>query len=391
LSASLLVVFYSNPDLYPPTFNAVRLFHEAGLRVRMITRADTSPQKISWPGGVVDTRVGPCVSDREKNASSAASKLREYLAFAWAVRRALHEDPPAVAYAYEPHALTALTLAGCRAPIVYHRHEAEDDGPIERRTLQGWVQAAARLRAPRAALVVFPEQHRAADYQRIARDPRPPLVVPNFPLRAAFPAPDLRALFDDRLRAPVALYRGAIGAGNGVFQMVRALAQLDPRVALRLCGTAAPELVREFSALAASLGVAERLRYDGLVPFERLNRETVRAAVGLVLYQAVSTNLEHNVSATNKLYEYAACGLPVVAPDRPGFRAYLGGEAWVELADAADPAAVARALGAVLADRARYEERARAARRAFEERFNFERVFAPLLARVMELSYARDR
>ena len=138
--------------------------------------------------------------------------------------------------------------------------------------------------------------------------------------------------------------------------------------------------------LAASLGVAARLRYDGLVPFERLNRETVRAAVGLVLYQAVSTNLEHNVSATNKLYEYAACGLPVVAPDRPGFRAYLGGERWVELADAADPAAVARAIAAVLVDGARYEERARAARRAFEERFNFERVFAPLLARVEELA-----
>ena len=388
--SALLVVFYADPDGYPPTVNAVRLLAEH-FRVRILARAEAQARGITWPEGIRIDRLGPGLSTRERDAAPAADKLREYLAFILAVRRALAEDRPSVVYAYEPHALGALALSGCRAPIVYHRHESE--APFVWKNLQSWIGLLALRRAPRAELVVFPERLRAAEYQRLSGDDRPPLVVPNFPLRAAFPPPDLAALIPERLRGPVAHYRGAVGSENGIVQMVGALRHLSPAISLRVSGRAEPAFVRELEGLAASLGCAGRLRYDGFVPFEQLNVETARSAVGLVLYQAVSNNLTNNVSATNKLYEYAACGLPVVVPDRPAFREFLAGEAWVEYADARDPASIARAIEACLSGGpARYEQRARAARRAFEERLNFEAVFGPLLDRILRMSTApRDR
>lgn len=383
---ALLVVFYANPDRYPPTYNAVRLLREH-FRVRVICRANADPPSVTWPDDVRVDRVGPAVPDHEKYTVSSAAKLREYLGFVWAVRRALAADRPQVAYAYEPHALTALGLAGCRARTVYHRHEIEDLGPIDRRSLQGWILALSWRFGRRADLLVFPEQHRADMYQRFVGDPRSPLIVPNFPLLSAFAAPtDWPAILEARWREKVLLYRGAIGAYNGILQMVRALPDVDAAITLRLCGGAEPEFARALRALATELCVAGRVRHDGFVPYDRLNRETVGAAVGLVLYQRVQANLEFNATATNKLYEYAACGVPVVVPDRPSFRAFLSGESWVEYADAAEPASVASAVGRLFADRAQYEERARAARRAFEERFNYEAVFAPLRARVLALA-----
>jgi glycosyltransferase involved in cell wall biosynthesis len=383
---ALLVVFYANPDRYPPTYNAIRLLSER-FRVHVICRANADPPGVTWPADVRVDRVGPAVADRDKFTASMSAKLGEYVGFVWAVRRALAADRPALAYAYEPHAVTALGLAGCRARVVYHRHEIEDLGPADRRSLQGWILALSWRFGKRADLLVFPEQHRARMYQEFVGDPREPLVVPNFPLLSAFaPITDWPAILEARWREKVLLYRGAIGAYNGILQMVRALPDVDAAVTLRLCGGAEPAFLGELRALAAEVGVVGRLRYDGYVPYDRLNRETVGAAAGLVLYQRVQANLEFNATATNKLYEYAACGVPVVVPDRPAFRAFLAGESWVEYAEAAEPASVASAVGRLFAHRGAYEERCRAARRAFEERFNYEAVFAPLRERVLALA-----
>src|SRR4051812_28880735 len=102
-------------------------------------------------------------------AVSKAEKLRELMAFVWAVRRELMEQQPAVVLAYEPHGFTAASLAGCRAPLVYQRHEVEELDRLDRRTLGGWVSRYALRKSPEAALLVFPEAHRAEYYQRFTR------------------------------------------------------------------------------------------------------------------------------------------------------------------------------------------------------------------------------
>lgn len=383
---ALLVTLYGNPDRYPPTYNAVLLLRDR-FRVRVLCRANADAPGVSWPADVRVDRVGPALADREKNAQPAAVKLREYLGFAWAVRAALAEDRPPVVFAYEPHALVALALAGRRARVVYQRHEIEEPGPIDRRSLQGWILYASWRLSRRADLVVFPEPTRAALHQRVTEDRRAPLIVPNFPLRRVFPEPEpfaevIAARWDRR----TLLYRGAIGADNGIVQMVRALPLLEGSIVLRLCGGADIEFARTFRALAVDLGVEDRLRYDGFVPYERLNRETAQAIAGLVLYQPKMTNLAFNATATNKLYEYAACGVPVVVPDNAAFRSFLSGESWVEFADPTDPSAVAAAVSRLLADREVYAARCFAARRAFEARFNYEAVFAPLRERLLALA-----
>ncbi len=342
---------------------------------------------MTWPEGVRIDRVGPSVSPSEQLAASPAAKLAEYARFVRAVRAALAAERPQVVYAYEPHALAALAIAGCGAPIVYHRHDLEALGPIDRRSLQGWLYLWARRLGRSADLLVMPERQRAIDYQRFVGDDRAALVVPNFPLRASFPPiDDWGAVLARRSGERQVLLRGALGPDNGILEMVRALAHLDASISLRLCGAAAPSFEREIVALAAGLGVSDRMRCDGYVPYARMNRETVAASVGVVLYRPTNINWQHLGSATNKLYEYAACGVPAVVPDRPSFREFLGGETWVAYADAADPASVAQAIEGLLSDGEAYEARCRAARRAFEERFNYEAVFQPLLAKVLELA-----
>ena len=76
----------------------------------------------------------------------------------------------------------------------------------------------------------------------------------------------------------------------------------------------------------------------------------------------------------------------MVVPDRESYRDYLGDAEWVTNADVDDPRSIARAIMSILADRERYAAMSRAARRAFEEQYNYERVFAPVRERILELS-----
>jgi glycosyltransferase involved in cell wall biosynthesis len=386
----LLVVFYANPAQYPPTYNAIRLLSEH-FRVRLVCR-NVERATIAWPEGVRIDRVGPEGSTAGRIAASAAEKAREYAGFALAVRRALAEDRPAVAYAYDPHAIVALRLAGCRAPIVYQRHEVEELDRLGHRSLGAWISRGALRFGRRAALLVFPDEHRAAYYTRFAAGGPPPLVVPNFPLLAVFPAiEDLPARIERRWQKKEIFYRGSIGPSTGVREAIRALEHTDPAVSLRVCGFGAPEFARELDALAASIGAADRYVNEGFVTsYEALNERTRDASLGVLLYRADSTNLRHTVSAANKLYEYAACALPAVVPDRPEYRAFLAGERWIEFADERDPHRVRVAIERVFADRGAYAARCVAARRAFEERFNYEAAFRPVLERVIELARLRS-
>jgi glycosyltransferase involved in cell wall biosynthesis len=182
------------------------------------------------------------------------------------------------------------------------------------------------------------------------------------------------------------LYRGAIGPVNGAREAIRTVPLLAAETTLRLCGPGDPAFLRELEQLAIDEGVRDRVELAGFVPFDELNRQTQRASVGLMLYQPVDTNWTFIATANNKLFEYAACGVPALVPDRQAFQELLGGERFVELVDEKDPRSIGAAVGRILASPEAYEERCRLARRRFGEQFNYERAFQPMLARLLELA-----
>jgi len=384
---ALVVAFYANPDRYPPTYHAA-LELQRDFRVRIVCRANAEAPCVTWPADLRVDRVGPAIPDREKDVQPALLRLREYLSFSRALRRAIAEEKPALVLAYEPHALVATFLAGRHRGVVYQRHEIEDPEPLNPKSLQSWVRHTALRLSRHTDLVVFPEARRAALHQRLTHDARPPLIVPNYPRRETFPQPaNWPSLLRRRRETRQLLYRGALGPDNGITQMIRCLPDIAPDLTLRLCGTVRPAFAEELTALADSLGVRARVQLSGFIPsYEQLNRETPEALVGFVLRQPVKTNLIFNATATNKLYEYAACGVPTVVPDNPAYREALAGESWVAFADPTDPRSVAAAVTRLLDDEDAYDARSRAARAAFDARFHFESGFAPLRDALLRLA-----
>jgi glycosyltransferase involved in cell wall biosynthesis len=389
MKPSLMVCIYQNPDYYPPTFNAVRILSEY-FRVVIIGR-NIRPCFAVWPEEVEVRRIGAYGDLDDKAAAGALAKLGEYRSFVRAIGLALDEFAPALVYAYEPHAFEAVLRAGARGraiPVIYHLHEMPEIGAAQLTSLQTWIGRAALRHTIAAAIVIFPEANRAADYLAAARDSRPPLIVPNCPARdfcSPLSESEVVALASRRFAGREVIYAGSLGDSHSNREAVRAMTHL-PATRLTHLGWAPAGFAEELRGLADDLNLADRCAVEASLPHRELAARMLEAAVGLALHKPLDGNLTHIATATNKLFEYAACAMPVVVPDLPNFHEFLADEPWVAYADPFEPEAIARAIGGLLSDAENYTRMSLAARRFFTDRFYYERAFAPALARVLALA-----
>lgn len=112
----------------------------------------------------------------------------------------------------------------------------------------------------------------------------------------------------------LAVYAGALTSNRGLEQAIRALA-LVPHVRLRLLGPGRPAYIGELGALAEELSVADRVEILPPVPPGELVTALGKGDLGLALIQP--SCLSYRLTLPNKLFEYVAAGLPILASDLP--------------------------------------------------------------------------
>jgi glycosyltransferase involved in cell wall biosynthesis len=161
-------------------------------------------------------------------------------------------------------------------------------------------------------------------------------------------------------KTPVLGFVGFVRDWHGLDAVIGGMAEHpDPPVAFTVVGEgpARPGL----EALAASLGVADRVRFTGLVPHEQ-----VPATV-----QTFDIALQPRVvdyASPLKIFDYMAAGRAIVAPDQPNIREILAHGRTGLLFDPNQPGAMWGAVARLLADPALRARLGAAARAELEAR-----------------------
>ena len=170
------------------------------------------------------------------------------------------------------------------------------------------------------------------------------------------------------------VYVGLITRARGLMEMVEAARRLrDPEARLVLIGRfEAPELEQE----ARSLPGWSRVEYLGWLGRREVGDRLAAARAGLVVFHP---ERNHTEALPNKLFEYMAAGLPVIASDFPYWRGLLEPIGCAVFADPRDPAEIAAAIDELLSDEARAEEMGRRGAAAVRERLNWHQEAAKLL------------
>jgi glycosyltransferase involved in cell wall biosynthesis len=279
-----------------------------------------------------------------------------------------------------PIGLALSYLPGVR--VIFHEHDTPE---IPGHAVFGRMCVAARSRlARRAALVIAPNAERARRLRNGVARGGAVQTVWNCPLRS-----EVREARDRDGRALRLIFQGSLVPERGAMTMVRALALLPSEVEFVVVGyetLGSPGFVERLRDEARRLGVAERMRLAGALPHADAMALCATCDLGLAIASAVAVddNLRTLAGASNKVFEYLACGVVPIVPDTEEWRDDFVDPGFAISCDPDSPAALANVIGICVADRDALRERGERGRQRILDDWNYETAFAPVLRTICE-------
>ena len=292
----------------------------------------------------------------------------------WKVYRAALKERAQINHLHDPELLWAgllLKLAGRR--VVYDVHEDAPKQIMNKFWIPWW---AKRVLSKGTALM---ERMAAAVFDGIVaatpsigeRFPaHKTAVVQNFPRLSA--ADDRQAGSADG-RTYAFAYTGGLARVQGLREIAATAALLPPDLgdAVVAGWFDNDELERE---VRASEGW-KRVEFLGRVTPNEVLEAIVSAHCGIVIDHPISNYLD---SYSTKMFEYMACGVPVVCSDFPLWVQLVGDAECGVTVNPMDPDAVAKAVEALCRDPEEARRLGENGRKAIRERYNWENEFAKL-------------
>lgn len=208
----------------------------------------------------------------------------------------------------------------------------------------------------------------------------PATVLNVFPLSMAPPRPKAPRGPESVSTLRAYWFSQTIGPDRGLQAFIQAIARTTARVTLDIRGSNRWGHGDALLALAASLGVGDRVKLLPMAPPGEMVRLAAEYDVGLSLETEVSEN--RRICLTNKIFTYLLAGVPVVMSDTPAQKslaADLGLSA--RLCSLDDPAGLAATLD-TLASPSILAESSEAAWRLGRERYNWDKEQDVLLQSV---------
>lgn len=179
-------------------------------------------------------------------------------------------------------------------------------------------------------------------------------------------------------------YVGALTELRGARQMLDALALTPLHYRLVIMGEIYPP---EFRSGLQQHSAWSRVTYLGQRQHPEATQLLMSAHAGLVLFHPAPN---HTEAQPNKLFEYMAAGLPVIASDFPLWRELIAGAACGLVVEPLDPAAIAHAMITVAENTEESVAMGTRGRIAVHTRFNWATEGAALVHFYSRLAAQRD-
>jgi glycosyltransferase involved in cell wall biosynthesis len=206
----------------------------------------------------------------------------------------------------------------------------------------------------------------AADFQKVARDKT--MTYYNFPVSSLFAENGKKIS-----RTADLVYVGGMSERSGIFVLLDALALLasqNIRPTVRLAGYTDGESGRSAIEKAiADRGLNAQIDFGGRIPHSEVPSWIRSGRVGLVMLQPIPKFMKNIPS---KMFEYWACGLPVIASDLPPIRRFVSNHENGLLFSPTSPESLAHAIQYMMEHEEERERMGRLGEKQVSEEWNNE-------------------
>lgn len=233
--------------------------------------------------------------------------------------------------------------------LVYDSHELfseQEFSDREKRRWRGIEDCYIRL----ADRVITVNQSIAEELEKRYALPKVHVILnAERPYRAAEPAEQgLRQRLGLGSEAVIGLFQGGMSAGRNLETLVRAMAQVSVS-GLHLVFLGDGQMASPLSRLSHDLGLEKRIHFLAAVPQNELLALTASADFGIIAYQPLCLNTRY--CTPNKLFEFIAAKLPMVASDLPELNHFVSGYGIGLTGDLSSASSAARMLSSMAADK----------------------------------------
>lgn len=325
----VVVAIYTDPDFYPPTINAILNLAGHFDEVVVVSR-NNSKTDFPFPQNVSLRKTGKCISVADAEKKGVGYKIISFTQFVLKLLSNATNRKTSLLIIYDPFPLLAFSLIRKFIPrrikTWYHNHDMPDSSLTRKYTIGGY--AAVKEHATMRYIDYFslPSQDRLAFYSNWQR-PANYFYIPNYPSLQVYTERPERSKQTDTCRI---IFQGAIGEGHALEEIIELLTEKIENRSLQLIvkGPVREPYKQKLTQLAVAAGVSERLTWIGIGPYAELPQLTSSCDIGIAIYMGKDNISRTLGTASNKIYEYAASGLPVILYDDSPFTRYLQEYKW---------------------------------------------------------------
>jgi glycosyltransferase involved in cell wall biosynthesis len=376
MTRRILYVQFTDPAAYPPIEHSAVILAERGWDVVLLGTGTLGDLKLELPAHP-RIRVGKMGFV----APGWKQKLNYIAFFLWILYWTLRWKPQWI-YASDPLAAPAVWLLQklTRVRVIYHEH----DSPSPKQPLSGLINKvfAYRERLGRDADVcVLPQHQRLLNFVEETKRLKPTFCVWNCPRVEEIP----EHLCDQGGELTM-YYHGSINRIRLPTQVIVAASRLGGLVRLQVVGYETEcGYVEELTRSALENGAAALIEYRGVMRRrDDVFRCAARAHIGICLMPKYSDdiNLRHMSGASNKAFDYMACGLPLLVSDLPEWVSTFVKPGYALACDPDDPDSIEAALRWFLEHPVERREMGDRGREKIRRDWNYERMFIPVIVEI---------
>jgi hypothetical protein len=185
------------------------------------------------------------------------------------------------------------------------------------------------------------------------------------------------------------LYQGSIGKGHGIEELLQLMPfEINGKpIKLVLKGFLKQPFKGELDDIIEGRNLQGQVEIHGVTPYKDVPRITSSCHIGIAIFSRNDIMNNTLGTASNKIYEYAACGLPVLYYNSDHYSNHLGKFKWAVPTDLTKRSLI----DSIQCIDSHHAEFSRAAREDFESGLKYEIAFSnvvEVLTRVNELGIA---
>lgn len=327
LDKTILISIYTHPEFYPPTINLAEALVEKGYSVNILC-SNNAKEVSSYSKEVNFIIIGKFIPLRSVGKQSTYSKVKHWINYTWNMWK-LSKNIEAIVLC-DPIPLLSfrvITFFTKKLPIIwYHNHDIMDITQQRKYSISWWAYKNEPQMFSRLDIFSLPAEERKS-YFPVKNLKGSYYFLPNFPSLRRYGVLKHQPKNKEEWRI---IFQGSVGPGHGIEEICKLLPTQYEGLPIKLIlkGFVSKEYKNRINTILQTRNAVDSVEWLGITSYESLAPLTASCHVGIAVFTGKDVMNRTLGTASNKIYEYAASGVPILYFEDFHFNQHLDKYSW---------------------------------------------------------------